>query len=259
MFRGLASLALSALFLILGSCTNAGPDRAPLILAASSMQDALEEAAHVWAETGHAQPVLSFAGTASLARQIEAGAPADIFISADSEWMDEIDRKDLIVPGSRTVLASNELALIAKGDSTIKLPIHRGFRLKSALKGGRLAMADPDSVPAGRYARQALTSLEVWGDVEPRITRTDSVRAALALVTRGEAPLGIVYRSDAIGESGVRIIGLFPQGSHVPIVYPIAILAASKASDTAEFRGFLLSGKAGEIFAKHGFNPAQGR
>lgn len=256
MFRGLATIAFSVLSLLLGSCSDAGTDKAPLILAASSMQDALEEAADVWAEDGHDLPILSFAGTASLARQIEAGAPADMFVSADAEWMDEIYRKDLIVPGSRAVLAGNELALIAKADNTIDLSIQSGFGLRTALEGGRLAMADPDGVPAGRYARQALTSLEVWIDVEPRITRTDSVRAALALVTRGEAPLGIVYRSDAISEPGVRIVGIFPQASHVPIIYPIAILATSQARDTANFRSFLLSDKGQDILVKNGFTPA---
>ena len=228
-------------------------ERGPLVLAAASLQEALTDAADTWAAQGHPRPVLSFAASSALARQVEAGAPADLFMSADEEWMDYVARKGLLAARSRLSLIGNRLVLIAPAASRARLTIARGFPLGQALGNGRLAMADPDAVPAGRYAKAALTSLGVWASAEPRITRAESVRAALALVERGEAPLGIVYATDARASVRVRVIGEFPAASHPPIRYPLARLRTSSNPGAEEFRRFLKSPAARAIFVRHGF------
>lgn len=225
----------------------------PVVLAAASLQEALGSAAQAWAAKGHAPPVLSFAASSALARQIEAGAPADLFVSADREWMDALAAKGLLARGTRRVLAVNALVIVAPRGSPLHLYPEPGFALARALGEGRLAMADPDAVPAGRYGRAALERFGVWAAIMPRVARAENVRAALALVARGVAPLGIVYATDARVEPDVRIVGVFPAGSHEPIVYPLARLAASRHPEAEGFRRFLLSPEARAILRRHGF------
>lgn len=224
-----------------------------MVLAAASLQEGLSEAADRWAALGHARPVLSFAGSSALARQIAAGAPADLFISADEEWMDYVATRKLLRPGGRAAFLSNRLVLIAPVDSRLRLAIGRGFPIARALGTGRLAMADPAAVPAGKYGRAALTKLGVWPGVAGRIASAENVRAALALVERGEAPLGIVYATDAKASARVRIVGVFPTASHPPILYPMALLRAARNRDADAFRRFLLSPQGKAIFVRHGF------
>ena len=228
--------------------------RGPVVLAAASLQESLTEAANVWAAKGHAKPILSFAASSALARQVIAGAPADLFLSADEEWMDAVARAGLLRVGTRTTLLGNRLVLIAPAPSKVRLTPARGFPIAKALGTGRLAIADPDAVPAGKYAKAALTALGVWPSVAAKTAPAENVRAAMALVERGAAPLGIVYATDARASKSVRIVGTFPAASHPPIRYPVALLKASRNKDAAAFRAFLLSKQGRAIFARHGFS-----
>ena len=246
------------LILLLAMLALAGPaaaqSRGPLVLAAASLQEAMTDAADAWAARRHARPVISFAASSALARQVEAGAPVDLFVSADEEWMDYLAARALIVPGSRATLLANRLVLIAPAGSRVRLTIARGFPLARALGNGRLAMADPAAVPAGRYGAAALTRLGVWTSVRARIAGAENVRAALALVERGAAPLGIVYATDARASTRVRVVGTFPADSHPPITYPVARLRASTNPQAEAFRRFLLSREGKAIFARRGFS-----
>ncbi len=243
---------------------QAEPDKAPLILAAASLQEALEAAADEWAAQGHERPVLSFAATSALARQIEAGAPGDLFISADERWMDAVSGKGLVNADTREDLLGNSLVLIepageapeddAAAQENGQNEITSEFPLFTMLDGGRLAMADPEAVPAGRYGKEALVSLGLWASVSNSIASAENVRAAMALVERGAAPLGIVYASDAVAEPGVRVVGRFPAKSHTAIIYPIAQLSGSASSDAEGFRQFLLSDEGQAIFRRFGFS-----
>ncbi|MET0360334.1 MAG: molybdate ABC transporter substrate-binding protein [Sphingobium sp.] len=228
-------------------------EKGPLVLAAASLQESLSEAAALWAARHHPRPVISFAGSSALARQIGAGAPADIFISADEPWMDDVAAKGLVRSGTRVSFLSNRLVLIASVAAKTRIGIGRGFPLAAALGKGRLAMADPDAVPAGKYGKAALTALGVWDGVASKVARAENVRAALALVERGEAPLGIVYATDARASRQVRIIGTFPADSHPPITYPIAVLKGATSPDAEPFRRFLISRDGKAIFARYGF------
>lgn len=251
------SLLRNLLLFLFAMCLGLAPALAqqpgPLVLAAASLKEALDEAADVWAAKQHPRPIISFAGSSALARQIESGAPADLFISADEEWMDYVAGKDLIRAKSRVSFLSNKLVLIVPADSVARMTIRRGFPLASALGSGRLAMADPDSVPAGKYGKASLVSLGVWPSVESRIARAENVRAALALVERGEAPFGIVYATDARASARVRLVGVFPASSHPPITYPIAVLRKSTNPEADAFRRFLISRDGKAIFARRGF------
>ena len=226
---------------------------APVVLAASSLQESLEAAAKAWAAKGHAAPVLSFAASSALARQVQAGAPADVFISADEAWMDTLAAKGLIRPQTRARMLGNSLVLIAPVASKIALDPAPGFGLAQAMGTGKLALADPAGVPAGRYAKQALEKLGVWDQVAAQVAAGDNVRAALALVAQGEAPLGIVYATDAAAEPRVRVVATFPAASHVPITYPIAVLDTARSPDADGLRAFLLSPEAQDIFQRYGF------
>lgn len=231
-------------------------ERGPVVLAAASLQESLAEAANVWAARGHAKPVLSFAASSALARQVIAGAPADLFLSADEEWMDAVAKAGLLRAGTRATLLGNRLVLIAPVSSKIRLTPARGFALAKALGTGRLALADPDAVPAGKYAKAALAHLGVWAGVAAKVAPAENVRAAMALVERGAAPLGIVYATDARASKAVRVVGILPASSHPPIRYPVALLKKSRHRDAAGFRTFLLSKQGRAIFARHGFaNP----
>lgn len=249
----LRALSLFLMAALLGLAPARAQPRGPVVLAAASLQEALDDAGSAWAAKGHARPVISFAGTPALARQIEAGAPADLFISADEEWMDHVAARGLLRRGTRAVLATNRLVLVAPASSPARLTIAPGFPLARALGSGRLAMADPDSVPAGRYGRAALTSLGVWPSVAPRIARAENVRAALALVERGEAPFGVVYATDARASARVRVLGTFPAATHPPITYPVAVLRKSRHAGAEPFRRFLLSREGRAILARRGF------
>lgn len=227
--------------------------RGPLVLAAASLQESLTDAADAWARSGHARPVLSFAASSALARQIESGAPADLFISADEDWMDSVAKKGLLAPKSRISFLANRLVLIAPVASKARLVIGPRFPLARALGNGRLAMADPDAVPAGKYGKAALEKLGVWPSVSARVANAENVRAALALVERGEAPFGIVYATDAQASPKVKVLGTFPANTHAPITYPIARLKTSTSKDAEGFRRFLVSAAGKRIFARHGF------
>lgn len=248
----LHSIALYVSFigasLVLTSC-NSSP-AVPVVLAASSMQQAIEETADLWSAQGHERPVLSFAASSALARQVASGAPADLFISADEEWMDYLDQKKLVAEGTRSDLVGNRLVLIGGHGEPRAIKMEQ---LPSILKGQRLAIADPDHVPAGKYAKAALQTLGLWEGVADKLAPAENVRAALALVERGQAPLGIVYASDAHASVTVRVIATFPLASHLPIRYPLARLAGSSHEDAEAFRKFLMSDAARAVFVRHGF------
>lgn len=223
------------------------------IYAASSLTDALNEIATAYAASGHARPVFSYASSSQLARQIEQGARADMFISADEAWMDYLAERKLIVTASRTSILSNKLVLVAPASSTMNLKIGSGFDLAGALNGGKLSMADPDSVPAGKYGKAALQSLGVWGAVEPSVAKAENVRAALRFVETGDAPAGIVYLTDAMASGPkVRVVGEFPQASYPKISYPVALVKGGKGEAKA-FADYLRSPTAVAIFKRQGF------
>lgn len=238
---------------LLGASPAIAQERGPLVLAAASMQEALTDAANRWAALRHPRPVLSFAASSALARQVEAGARADLFISADEVWMDYLQSRNLLRAGTRARLTENRLVLVAPAGSRVNLRIGPRFALARALGTGRLAMADPASVPAGRYGKVALERLGVWQGVAGRIAPAENVRAALALVERGAAPLGIVYATDAKASAEVRVVGVFPAASHPPITYPVALLKASTNREAEAFRRFLISGQGRAVLARHGF------
>jgi molybdate transport system substrate-binding protein len=245
---------LASLMLLLAGAVPAwAQPRGPLVLAAASLQESLNAAADGWARKGHPRPVISFAGSSALARQIESGAPADMFISADEEWMDYVASKAKLRPATRVSFLFNNLVLVAPATSRVHVTIGPRFPLARLLGEGRLAMADPDSVPAGKYGKESLTRLGVWPSVEGKVARAENVRAALALVDRGEAPLGVVYTTDALADRGVRIVGTFPPRSHTLISYPVATLTASTNPDAEGFRRYLLSAEGKGVFRRFGF------
>lgn len=226
-----------------------------LIFAAASMKTALDDiAAGFHAETGD-RALVSYAASSTLAKQIENRAPADIYISADLEWMDYLQARNLIEPATRSNLAGNRLVLIAPAASAITVKIAPNFALASLLGDRLLAMADPDHVPAGRYARAALEHLNVWTALERRIARAENVRTALILVSRGETPLGIVYRTDAVAHANVRIVDTFPANTHPPIVYPVAQVATSAKPAAGRFLSYLKSPAAEARLRQFGFTP----
>lgn len=223
------------------------------VFAAASLKTALDAAGSVWQASTSGELAISYAASSALARQIEQGAPADVFFSADRDWMSYLAERNLITPGSTRELLENEMVLIAPADSKTKAVIAKDFPLASLLGEGRLAMADVKSVPAGKYGKAALESLGIWSSVESRIAQAENVRGALKLVATGEAPLGIVYKTDAIAEATVKIIGTFPADSHPPIIYPVAVIATSQHAGAAEFVKFLQSATAQAIFVEQGF------
>jgi len=223
-----------------------------LVFAAASLSEALDEVGRAFTTRTGVRVNASYAASSVLAKQIEAGAPADAFFSADLAWVDYLDERGLLKRGSRRDLLGNSLVLIAPADSPLRLSIAPGFDLTAALGEGRLATADPDSVPAGKYARAALTKLGVWQSVSDRLVRGENVRAALAYVARGEAPLGIVYQTDAQAEKRVRVVGVFPEDSHSPITYALALTVRARP-EAARFADFLATETARQIFTRYGF------
>lgn len=219
----------------------------PLVLAAASLQESMNAAADAWARKGYQRPVLSFAASSVLARQAAAGARADLLVSADLEWMDFLEQRGMLAPGTRAPFLGNRLVLVAPAGA----PLER--RPLAAMLRGRIAVADPASVPAGRYAEAALRKLKLWDAAAPQLVRAENVRAALALVERGAAPYGILYATDARASRRVRVAGVFPQSSHPPIVYPLGRLRTSSHPEAEGFRRFLLSDEGRAIFTRFGF------
>ncbi len=245
-----ALLALAAAVLPL----RAGADEL-LIFAAASLKPALDEIIATPETQAIGEIKASYAASSQLEHQIEAGAPASIFISADQDWMNAADAKGKIVKATRVDLLGNALVLVAPKDSKVALTIAPKFDLAGALgKDGHLALGEPNSVPAGKYAKASLTSLGVWDSIEARVVSADNVRAALNFVAKGEAPLGVVYRSDAVSEPAVRVVDTFPDASHAPIVYPIAIVADHDTPAARRFLERLRTPAAQAIFTRYGFD-----
>ena len=224
------------------------------VFGAASLTEVLQDLGDAFTKDTSIPVRFSFASSSALARQIENGAPADLFFSADLEWMDYLQARALIRTATRVDMVGNQLILVAPVDSKVALKIEPHFPLAATLGKGRLATGDPDSVPAGRYAKEALISLGVWDSVSARLVRADSVRAALAFVDRGETPLGIVYATDALADKKVRFVDAFPAESHEPIIYPAALTNVANA-DAAKFLAYM-RGPAGDLAFKHyGFAP----
>jgi molybdate transport system substrate-binding protein len=245
-FRCLAAAAL------LGAAAPALAEEVT-VFAASSLTNALESVAQRYRETGGGRVRFSFAASSTLARQIENGADADLFVSADEQWMDYLEGRKLVDRKTRTSRLGNSLVLIAPGARPIDVDIQPGFDLSGLVGEGRLATGDPAHVPVGRYAMQALTTLGVWAAVERKLARTDNVRAAMMLVERGEARFGIVYATDAAASRRVHVAGTFPPGSHTAISYPMAIVAGRDRAEVRRFLAFLGGAQAGEVFRRAGF------
>ncbi len=245
------SLAALAAALCLGAAPVAAAE--VVVFAAASMKTALDDFAAKWMdETGHSVTV-SYAGSNALARQIIEGAPADIFLSAAVEWMDEVEKAGLLAEGTRTDLFGNSLVLVAHGNDAPPVAIGPGLDLAGMLGEEKLAMALVEAVPAGRYGKAALVSLGLWERVAPSVAQADNVRAALALVSIGEAPFGVVYATDAAADDNVSVVGVFPEGSHPPIVYPGALLADAGDEADRAFFAALRSPEAKAAFAAQGF------
>jgi molybdate transport system substrate-binding protein len=251
--KRLAAWAAALVLLVAVSLAPAIASGKLTVFAAASLKNALDAAALAWkAETKQAVTI-SYAASSALARQIEEGAPADVFLSADLDWMNYLRDRNLIRPGSETHLLGNDIVLIAPQDSAVETRIVAGFPLADLLGEGRLAVADVKAVPAGKYAKAALEKLGVWASVEGKLAMAENVRAALKLVALGEAPLGIVYRTDVRADETVKVIGTFPADTHPPIIYPVAITASSANREAEAFVSYLKSDKARVIFEEHGF------
>lgn len=245
--------------LVVGLVAFASPAHAQankplLVYAASSLTDALNQAADAYVATGRPRPTLSYAASSALARQIEQGAKADLFISADEPWMEYLAERNLIDPATRVSFLSNKLVLVSPADRPLTVKIAKGFNLKAALGGGKLAMANPDSVPAGRYGKAALEALGAWKAVEPDVARAENVRAALRFVETGDAAAGIVYLTDARAAGNrIAIAGEFPQSSFPTISYPLAAVRGGQVEEARAFATFLRGSKARAIFMAQGF------
>jgi molybdate transport system substrate-binding protein len=244
-------------FLAVCACSTVGagdtpPERPVTVYAAASLTSVLQSLGEEFSRASGVPVRFSFAASSVLARQIQSGAGADVFVSADQEWMDYLEQRALVRRSTLRILAGNRLVLIAPADSKVDLKIAPGFALAAALGSGRLVTGDPDSVPVGRYAKQALTTLGVWPEVAERLVRAEDVRHALLFVARGEAPLGIVYQTDALVESRVRVVDVFPAGTHLPINYAIAVTTTGGA-DAERFVRFLGSDAADAALRKFGF------
>ncbi len=244
---------LMATALVLPLAAPARAAAAVTVFAAASLKTALDEVSAAWqAQTG-IETRNAYAASSALARQIESGAPADLFISADLDWMAYLAERKLIAAGTEVKLLGNALVLVVPASSSADIAIAPGFDLAGLLGGGKLAMADVRSVPAGKYGKASLEALGVWDSVEGSLAQAENVRAALKLVALGEAPAGIVYRTDAFAEPNVRVLGTFPANTHPEIVYPAALVATSTSAEARDFLRYLQSPAALQIFTKHGF------
>lgn len=246
---------ISALILGLFLMGSAIPAHAKdvVVFAAASLKNALDDAAAAWKQETGKGTIISYAASNALARHIEAGAPADIFFSADLDWMDYVASKNLIRSETRMNLLGNSLVLIAPEDANMQVSLQPGVDLAAVLGDNRLAMGQVDAVPAGKYGKAALEKLGAWEGVKDKIAQTENVRAALFLVSRGEAPLGIVYKTDAVSDPSVKIVAAFPEGTYPPIVYPVAVTTTSSNADAESFLQFLRSARAKPLFEKQGF------
>ena len=255
LLRTLATLACVLLSLPLRAADSA---QAPVtVLAAASLTNVLQTLGDEFTHRTAIPVRFSFAASSVLAKQIENGAPADLFFSADIPWMDYLQARSLIRTASRRDVLGNHLVLVAPAGSRIELRIAPRFPIAATLGKEHWVTGDPDSVPVGRYARESLTRLEVWAELESRLVRADSVRGALALVDRGEAALGIVYATDAAIDPGVRVVDVFPDDTHAPIVYPVALTPAAGPA-AARFLEFLTGADARPTFEKFGFSVLSG-
>ncbi|MDY0039963.1 MAG: molybdate ABC transporter substrate-binding protein [Desulforhabdus sp.] len=254
--RGAVLAAVCMLMLLVGPVAGAEaelPDSVT-VFAAASTTNALTEIGRLFTDQNLGELIPSFASSSTLAKQIESGAPANLFLSANSKWMDYLEEKKMIDGASRFDLLGNRIVLIAPAEAgPDKVAIGSGFDLSGLLGDGRLAMGDPEHVPAGIYGRQALEKLGVWESIKGKVARCKDVRAALVLVERGEAPLGIVYATDAAVSEKIKVVGYFPEDSHSPIVYPVALVAGGETSAAKRFMDFLKTSQAKTIFEKYGF------
>jgi molybdate transport system substrate-binding protein len=250
-FRALLAAGVVAVAGLLAPLAEAA-DQPLVVFAAASLKGSLDTAKALYEAAGGAPVTVSYAGSSALAKQIESGAPADVFISADLDWMRYLADKNLVRADTERRLLGNRIVLIAPKDGAEPVEIGPGFPLAASLGDGRLVLCDL-AVPCGKYGKAALETLGVWGSVEGRIAFAENVRAALAFVSRGEAPYGIVYATDAAADPAVAVVGTFPEDSHPPIVYPVAVTAESKHPAAAAFVDFLASAKAGAAFEKAGF------
>ena len=254
MMQSFRRYALLILLICLSGSVRAAQAASPrlLVFAASSLTNVLDEIGSAYTVESGQQVTFSYGASSTLARQLESGAKADVFFSADTDWMDYVQSRGLIQAASRNNLLGNQLVLVAPADSDIQLRIKPGFALAAALGKSRLATGDPDSVPVGKYARSALINLGVWNEVANQLVRADNVRTALAFVAKGEAPLGIVYATDALIDKQVRIVDTFPDNTHVPVVYPVALITQANEG-AARFVKYLRSATAQASFRKYGF------
>jgi molybdate transport system substrate-binding protein len=251
---GLLGLAVTAT-LIVGPPQPAAQTQGGdlVVFAAASLKNALDAINALWQKETGKKALISYGASSTLAKQIEQGAPAQLFISADLDWMEYLAQKNLIKPETRSNLLGNRIVLIAHKDKAQPIDIKPGFDLAKALGEGRLSMANVDFVPAGKYGKAALEKLGVWNSVSGKLAQAENVRAALLLVSRGEAPLGIVYQTDAAADSNVKIIGTFPEDAHPPIIYPVALTATANLPDATGFLDFIKSAKAKPLFEAQGF------
>jgi molybdate transport system substrate-binding protein len=259
MLRRLKSALFFVMALVAGAVGGLTPALAQspepvTVFAAASLKESAEKVAAAWKAAGGADVTFSFAGSSALAKQIEEGAPADLFISADLKWMDHLDKAGRIKADTRVNLLGNRIVLVAPKGSTVSATIEPGFPLATLLGNERLAMANVDAVPAGTYGKAALESLGVWESVKDKVAQAENVRAALLLVSRGEAPLGIVYETDAKVDPSVKIVDRFPEASHPAIVYPAALTSDGKNPRAAEFLAYLQGADAHAIFTAAGFS-----
>ena len=247
------AIAAFAAVALLAMQAASAQGRDVVIFAAASMKNALDEISAAWTRETGRKVAISYAASSALAKQIESGAPADLFVSADLDWMDYLQQRNLVRPDTRINLLGNRIVLVAPKDAVVVVKIAPGFDLAGALGGGRLAMGNVDAVPAGKYGKAALEKLGAWNGVKDRIAQAENVRAALLFVSRGEAPLGIVYQSDAASDPNVKIVGVFPEDTHPPIIYPAAVTKDSGNPDVQSFLNYLRSGAAKAAFERQGF------
>ena len=246
---------LSLLIAITGVPQPAVAEDSITVFAAASLKNALDDTNAAFTKASGVKVVVSYAASSALAKQIEGGAPADVFISADLQWMDYVSGKNLIKPGTRVNLLGNKLVLIAPADSKLdKVRIAKPFDIAKLAGDGRIAVADVKAVPAGLYAKAALELLGAWATAEPKLAMAENVRATLAFVARGETPIGIVYETDAKIEPKVKIVGVFPESSYPPVTYPVAETSASKNTVVARYLDFLRTGAAKAVFERYGFS-----
>lgn len=255
------SLGLVAALVLAASLPHA-PARAQssdlVVFAAASLKNALDDINAQWKKETGKEARISYAASSALAKQLENGAPAQMFISADIPWMDYVEKKNLIKADTRSNLLGNRIVLIAPAGKAKAIDIKPGFDLAKIVGDGRLAMANVDAVPAGKYGKAALEKLGAWDSVSAKVAQADNVRAALLLVSRGEAPAGIVYQTDAAADPKVKIIGTFPENTHPPIIYPIALTASATSPDAAAFLAYIRSAKAKPLFEAQGFSVISG-